>query len=75
MELSRSEIGELTRHIDSLRTRAEAAEAERDELRRVLEMVEWEYDSHCCWCRGYGYHHADCPRQKALGLKQRDIVI
>ncbi len=59
-----------------LRKMLTAAESERDELRALVEKVEWiKVKSHsisywvCPWCNRttvYG-HDFDCPRQRALG--------
>jgi len=56
----------LVEDMNSLRTSEANAWALAVELRRVLEMVEFDGYGLCLWCNGYGFHKSDCPRQLVL---------
>ena len=63
--------GDLMLKVNHLESDRDALARQVDELRRVLEQVEWtsSYSGwlKCPWCGGNRRHEPDCARQKALG--------
>ena len=64
-----AELDVLQSQVNHLESDRDALARQVDELRKALEMFEWDEDDYCHWCDHWKKdgHWDHCPRQKALG--------